>query len=84
MAISIKFFHGRKDPKEELNDWGTEGPEYVIGSFQWTYNTTLRLFDTDGNDIWLDVVGDVIKVGDTYYGDFTIQEASETAVPLSQ
>lgn len=24
--MKLKLFHGRKDPNEEMNDWGEEGP----------------------------------------------------------
>lgn len=44
MSVWLELFHGREDPEEEMQDWGTQGP--VIGPLQyvhWTYGAHLKL-----------------------------------------
>lgn len=77
--IYLQLFHGRKTVKEDMVDWGTDGP--VLGpwdNFHWTYGSTLRLVEDTGTneEYWLDenpgFKHDLIYYAGTYYGDFRI------------
>jgi hypothetical protein len=37
MPAYIELFHGRTDPKEELEDWGSPGP--IFGPLQFVHTT---------------------------------------------
>ena len=37
MPAYIELFHGRTDPKEELEDWGSPGP--IFGPLQFGHTT---------------------------------------------
>ncbi len=75
MANYIRFFHGRKDPNEQLEDWGSEGPIVGPVNIGWTYGK-LRLFTLDGVGMeFIPMHDDLLHVGDHYYGDAEIFDA---------
>jgi len=39
-SIYVRLFHGRKDPEEDLDGWGADGP--VLGPFEWYHSTYLH------------------------------------------
>lgn len=67
----LKLFHGRKDPVEQLNDWGEDGP--VFGPFPFfhtRYGSAIR-FDPD-RDCNLTVIDDLVYYDGMFYGDWSI------------
>lgn len=88
MGIYLKLFHGRKDPSDNLEDWGENGP--LIGPFSWfhgTYLTTFTFGDKDEGEQWYlqdSIVGDLIYYDGMFYGDFTIAtiEPGEKGCPV--
>ena len=72
--LYIRLFHGRTDPKQEMDDWGTDGP--VFGPYQYahtTYNCHLKLGKPDGDCDELRIIGpDMIFYDGAYYGDWSI------------
>jgi hypothetical protein len=76
----LELFHGRTDPREQLNDWGTEGP--VIGPLEYvhtTYATDVKFgfLDKSKSDGWLTIVEGLMYYDGIYYGDWS----TFTAVP---
>jgi len=70
----LQLFHGRTDPREQLNDWGSEGP--VIGPLEYvhtTYATDVKFgfFDKSKSDGWLTIVNGLIYYDGVYYGDWS-------------
>jgi hypothetical protein len=70
----LQLFHGRPDPREQLNDWGSEGP--VIGPLEYvhtTYATDVKFgfFDKSQSDGWLTIVNGLIYYDGVYYGDWS-------------
>jgi hypothetical protein len=70
MPVYVEIFHGRSDPKEDLEDWGFEGP--ILGPlpfFHITYGFHCK-FDEEFD---LHIHGDgLLFFEGGYYGDFSI------------
>ena len=50
-GLYLGLFHGRHEPREEMEDWGFDGP--MIGPLKWfhtTYACTLRIAFERGED----------------------------------
>lgn len=74
--VCISLFHGRTDPAQQMDDWGTEGPVIMNVGFAWTYGL-LKVFDILPDGKWGDMiflpVGDgMIQLDGVFYGDFEI------------
>lgn len=75
-TIYLSLFHGRTDPRETLEDWGTEGPWFGPLDFvHTTYGTHIK-FQYAGRDSEaghdLHVVGDMVYYNGVYYGDWSV------------
>ena len=71
--LYIRLFHGRCDPQEEMNDWGTDGP--VFGPYKFihtTYKNYLRLNNLNDNCEELYLSEDMLFFDGMYYGDWSI------------
>jgi len=83
MAVYIRLFHARKDPNEDLDDWGFDGP--VFGPYDWahtTYAMHLKLGRKDGTLHELFVDEDMLYYGGAWYGDWSVfSDLSEDAAP---
>lgn len=78
--LTIKLFHGRRDPSEELDDWGSEGPLLQIGGFNVTYLATYRVKLRDGDWYEIRFVKDLLFYDGVYYGDFTISDTDPETI----
>lgn len=76
MVQVISFFHGRKDPREEMQDWGFDGPKIIISTFAFTYGF-LRIFNDDCHECDINEVEGLIEIDGAYYGDYQIWEDKE-------
>jgi hypothetical protein len=75
--IYIRLFHGRTDPTQDMDDWGTDGP--ILGPYTYihiTYTCLIRLGTPDANDHELHLPEDLIYYDCIYYGDWTIFDDS--------
>lgn len=75
--LSLKLFHGRNTPYEQLDDWGFDGP--ALGPFervQFTYGTFT--VHTAEDEIQLTTVNELLFYDGKFYGDATVCLASET------
>jgi hypothetical protein len=68
----LRLYHGRKDPDETMDDWGTDGPMIGNVGIGWTYGA-LKLHGDD-DFISLPLHGDMILFDGCYYGDFEVIE----------
>ena len=71
--LYLKLFHGRKDPDQDMDDWGSDGP--IFGPYHFihtVYNSHLFLgkHRRESHELWLH--GDVIKYDGVYYGDGSV------------
>lgn len=75
----ISLFHGRKDPNQDLEGWGEQGP--IIGpiNISWTYGD-IKIHPANWQDdtfTSLPVVEHMVKLYGMYYGDFEILTAGD-------
>jgi len=72
--LYIRLFHGRTDPAQQMDDWGTDGP--VFGPYLFahtTYNGCIKLGKPDGGCDELDIAStDLLSYGGVYYGDWSV------------
>jgi hypothetical protein len=87
MSVYIKLFHGRTDPKQEMDSWGSAGP--VFGPFDWvhvTYNTEIKLGHGSDSDIELEFDGDLVYYDGIWYGDWSVfgEDVYQNSTELQQ
>jgi hypothetical protein len=69
----LQLYHGRKDPAQEMDDWGFVGPTFgPLNYVVQTYFSTIRLHGCDGKELWLEKHDDMIAWDGSYYGDMSI------------
>ncbi len=72
--LYIRLFHGRKDPNQDMNEWGSDGP--VFGPYDYvhtTYANFIRMGKPDGNCDQLQVIEeDMLYYDNVYYGDWSV------------
>lgn len=79
-GMYLRLLHGRSDPKQQMEDWGDDGP--CLGPFDWirvTYNSTIGFgageFETGpllGGDDPIYFHNDMLFYDDMYYGDWEV------------
>lgn len=72
--LYLKLFHGRKDPNEQLDDWGSDGP--IFGPYNFIHTVYVsHLFmekhHCESHELWLHH-GDMICYDGVYYGDWSV------------
>ena len=73
--VAIRLFHGRKDPKQNMDDWGDDGP--VLGPFtgiHGTYMSHLRGVIEGESEGDFNFIGDMIYYDGIFYGDYVIMD----------
>jgi hypothetical protein len=86
--LYLRLFHGRKDPAQEMDDWGSDGP--IFGPYLFahtTYQCHLKLGRSDGGCDELYIVAtDLLYYDGVYYGDWSVfgdDELKEDGFELS-
>lgn len=68
MPLYLSLFHGRLDPDESMNDWGTEGPTFgPLEAVQSTYGTLSLAFED--REVHLPLVDGLVHYDGVLYGD---------------
>jgi hypothetical protein len=70
--LYLHLYHGRTDPAEKLEDWGSAGPTFgPYESIQITYCSHIKMHAPDGFDdiSWHE---DLVFYDGVYYGDLSI------------
>lgn len=71
--LYLQLTHGRKDPDEQMDDWGFTGPTFgpltCVGQ---TYCTTLRLYGDHQLELWLDHCEDMDVWDGAFYSEMSI------------
>ena len=71
--LYIRLFHGRTDPNQDMDDWGTDGP--VFGPYKFvhtTYAYRIALGRADNCDELFVHKEDLVFYDGVYYGDWTV------------
>ena len=74
--LYIRLFHGRCNPNQQMDDWGTDGP--VFGPYEFahtTYACSVKLGKQNGNCDELYIYEDMVYYDGVYYGDWSIFDA---------
>lgn len=70
--IYIRLFHGRTNPNQNMDDWGTDGP--VFGPYEFvhtTYTYHIKLGRNGGHVDELFLYEDMMYYDGVYYGDWS-------------
>ena len=73
--LYLELFNGRKDPNEELDDWGTQGPVFGPLLFVHTvHGFHIRLGDPESQDVLGDFIlkDDMVYYDGIHYSDFSV------------
>ena len=72
--LYLRLFHGRTNPAQDMDDWGSDGP--VLGPYKFahtTYHCCLKLGRLDGDCDELYICQpDMIFYDGVYYGDWSV------------
>jgi hypothetical protein len=76
----LALYHGRVDPKQDMDDWGFDGP--VIGPIKWVHTTyageiKVCLQDEDDASILIPIVEGCVSFDGKYYGDWTVYQHTQ-------
>jgi hypothetical protein len=71
--VAIQLFHGRKDPAEDLETWGSQGPVFLVEHVHVTYRCDIKLgIPEPAGDGDLRFHEDLVFYDGTYYGDWSV------------
>lgn len=75
-GVYLQLFHGRTNPNQDMEDWGTDGP--VFGPLRYVHNTyksniKLGVGDQD-EEIWF--YEDMVYYDGVHYGDWSVIPAA--------
>ncbi len=72
--LYLELFHGRTDPNQEMDDWGTLGPIFGIEHVNITYGAHIKLQSEDDELFSELFVNDqqLIHYDGVFYGDICI------------
>lgn len=72
-GVYVRLFNGRRDPGEQLNDWGADGP--VLGPFRFAHLVWASEINLGDDGESLKIVDSTVFYGGTYYADFSVVSA---------
>ncbi len=72
--LYLRLFHGRSDPEQDMDDWGSNGPVFGPYKFVHTiYTSFVKLGRRDGGCDEMSVLEkDLLYYDGVYYGDWTV------------
>jgi len=71
--LYIRLFHGRRDPEQDMQDWGSDGP--IFGPYEYvhiTYKNYIRICNSDETSDELYLSEDMLFYDGVYYGDWIV------------
>ena len=73
VQLIFRPLHGRTDKDQNMDDWGTTGPDLIIEWYHCTYSAThtVGLVGT-GDCCFLEITNDMIYYDGVYYGDWEV------------
>lgn len=71
--VALELFHGRRDPDENLECWGSQGPVFLVDYVHVTYLCDMKLgIPEPAGDGDLHFVEDLVYYDGVYYGDWSV------------
>ena len=89
--LYIRLFHGRTNPEQDMDEWGSDGP--VFGPYEFvhiTHASCVRFGRQNGNCDSLYVYEDMLFYNGAYYGDWsvftdeTLKKGEFVTIPFEQ
>lgn len=74
--ITLHFYHGRETIDQEMNEWGSDGPRFVVREFSADRNGMTFRKIGDGYTTHLHYTDELILWDGVYYGDFEVSDDS--------
>lgn len=70
----LHLYHGRNDPGQEIDEWGSAGPAFgPLSCYVHTYCSTFRIHGECGaQELWLETHDDMIQWDACFYGDMEV------------
>lgn len=73
-GVYVRLFNGSRDPGEQLEDWGSDGP--VLGPFRFAHFVWASEINLGDDGESLKIVDSTVYYGGTYYADFSVVSAA--------
>jgi hypothetical protein len=76
LSVYLRLFHGRKNPTDQLDNWGSDGP--VFGPLSYVHTTYASHIKLGEPDQPFDNLGDLTMANDlvyydgVWYGDWSV------------
>lgn len=71
--VALELFHGRSSPDQHLENWGTQGPVFLVDYVHVTYLCDIKLgIPGPAGDGDLHFVEDLVFYNGAYYGDWSV------------
>jgi hypothetical protein len=68
--VYLELFHGRKDPNQEMDDWGKPGPIFECQYAHTTYSADIKIGDNSPAELL--IRHGMIYYDDLWYGDWSV------------
>jgi hypothetical protein len=69
----MELFHGRTSVEQQLESWGSQGPEFLVDYVHVTYQDDIKLgIPVPAGDGDLRYVEDLVYYDGVYYGDWSV------------
>ena len=87
LPLRFRLFHGRRNPDQQMDDWGMDGPVFPASFVHTTYGYHIRLGGPQDGETHLELYvskGGLVFYDGVWYGDWTVYPPdAEPALPLS-
>src|SRR5437870_1469940 len=75
--VGLELFHGRTDPTAAMDNWGSQGPVFLVRYVHNTYHADLKLgIPEPAGDGDLKIEDGLVYYDGIYYGDWSVFPAS--------
>lgn len=79
----LRLFHGRKDPNQDMDSWGEDGPCFEITYAHVTYMNSIKIKSYE-LEVELQRVDDLIYYDGMYYGDWSVFYEGAVHYPITK
>jgi len=87
LPLRFRLFHGRQDPAQQMDDWGTDGPVFPASFVHTTYGHHVRLGGPEHGETHLELYvseDGLVFYDGVWYGDWTVYPPdTEPDLPIS-
>ena len=82
-GVYLELFHGRQDPKADMDDWGEPGPMFgPYDGIHTTYAEDIKLVIAGDGYGRLFIADGLVYYNGLYYGDWSVMDAAQITADL--